>query len=913
MNITPHKRTTSMKHQLLALLTIIACTLNAAAYDFKVNGLCYNLNNDGTSVSVAARYTQSNSYPNPYMAYAIALNNVVIPSSVTYAGKTYTVTSIGANAFFSSNLTSVTIPNSVTSIGREVFSGCTGLKNVTIGYSVTSIGDRAFYSCGSLTSVTIPNSVTSIGNQAFYCCHNLTNVTIGKSVATIGTEAFDDTKWLSNQPNGLVYAGPVAYKYRGKIPSGANIVIREGTKGISTACFIGCTGLTNITIPNSVTNIGSDAFNNTTWLDNQPDGLVYAGLVAYQYKGTMPSGSNIVIREGTKSISAYCFESCSGLKNITIPNSVTSIGEWAFSDCEELTGITIGSSLNSIGEGAFYGCTSLTRVNISDIKAWGNIKFDDYESNPLYYAHRLFLNNNEIKNLVIPNTVKSIGDGAFYGCTSLTSVTIPNTVTSIGYGAFSECSNLNRVHISDIKAWCNIDFKAASSNPLAYAKHLYLNANEIKDLVLPNSLTTIGSFVFYGCSGLKSVTIPNSVLSIGNEAFYYCTGLTKVAIGNSVIGIGDKAFSSCSSLTSVTIPNSVTSIGREAFDYCTGLTNITIPNSVTSIGTYAFNRTTWFNNKPAGLVYAGLVAYEYKETMPSGTKIVIKQGTKAIADACFYYCKGLTEVTLPNSLISIGKEAFSGCSSLTSVTIPNSVTEIGVSAFEDCDGLTRVSIPASVKYIRKRAFTYCDNLKSVHVSDIAAWCNIEIEFYNMEKDYGLFSSNPLVSAEHLYLNDQEITDLVIPNTVTSISESVFESCKGLTSLTIPNSITSIGRYAFWDCSNLTDIKSYPDPTKVTLGSSVFYNVPNSCTLHVLPQYLSAYKAADQWKEFNIVGDLTDSTPGDLNGDGSVNAGDVSEQYSAILRGDNNPAFDVNGDGSINAGDISEIYRVILNQ
>ncbi len=155
--------------------------------------------------------------------------------------------------------------------------------------------------------------------------------------------------------------------------------------------------------------------------------------------------------------------------------------------------------------------------------------------------------------------------------------------------------------------------------------------------------------------------------------------------------------------------------------------------------------------------------------------------------------------------------------------------------------------------------------------------------------------------------------MVIPNTVTSISDYVFVSCKGLKSLTIPNSVTSIGINAFWDCSNLMDIKSYPDPTKVSLGSDVFYDVPKTCTLHVLPRYLSAYKAADQWKEFNIVGDLTDSIPGDLNGDGIVNAGDISEQYSAILRGDSDPAFDVNGDGSINAGDISEIYRVILNQ
>ena len=225
-----------------------------------------------------------------------------------------------------------------------------------------------------------------------------------------------------------------------------------------------------------------------------------------------------------------------------------------------------------------------------------------------------------LTSVTIPNSVMSIGDYTFDGCSGLTSVTIGNSVTSIGSYAFNYCSRLTSVHISDIAAWCYIVFGDYCSNPLNYAHHLYLNGEEVKDLVIPNSVTSIGSFAFSGCSGLTSVTIPNSVESIGRRAFYACSGLTSVTIPNSVTSIGREAFRSCSGLTSVTIGNSVTSIGREAFWGCSGLTSVTIPNSVTSIGDYAF-----------------------------------------------YECPGLISVTIPNSVTSIGDYAFRDCPELLDV------------------------------------------------------------------------------------------------------------------------------------------------------------------------------------------------------------------------------------------------------
>ena len=193
-----------------------------------------------------------------------------------------------------------------------------------------------------------------------------------------------------------------------------------------------------------------------------------------------------------------------------------------------------------------------------------------------------------LTSVTIPNSVTSIGNYAFQYCDGLTSVTIGNSVTSIGDNAFYDCSRLTSVHIYDIAAWCDIDFSNYESNPLSYAHHLYLNGEEVKDLVIPNSVTSIGDDAFHGCSALTSVTIPNSVTSIGHGAFLGCSGLTLVTIPNSVTSIGSCAFSCCSGLTSVTIPNSVTSIGYEVFSYCSALTSVTIPNSVTSIGVQAF-------------------------------------------------------------------------------------------------------------------------------------------------------------------------------------------------------------------------------------------------------------------------------------------------------------------------------------
>ena len=403
---------------------------------------------------------------------------------------------------------------------------------------------------------------------------------------------------------------------------------------------------------------------------------------------------SVIIPGSVTSVGYMAFYNCSALTSVTIGSGVTSIGSSAFSNCTALTSVTIGSGVTTIISYAFYNCTSLKDVYITDIAAWCNIKFYDTSSNPLYYASNLYINGELTTDIVIPDGVEKIKDYAFYGfdglksvtipdsvtsigsyafrnCTALTSVTIGNGVTTIvGSYAFSGCTSLKDVYITDIAAWCNIDFEYSYdfySNPLYYASNLYINGELTTDIVIPDGVEKIKDCAFYGFDGLKSVTIPDSVTSIGTYAFYSCQALTSVTIPDSVTSIGSRAFSYCQALTSVTIPDSVTSIGGSAFYNCTALTSVTIGNSVTSIGSYAF--------------------YDCRAL----TSVIIPDSVTSIGDSAFGSCDKLTSVTLGESVESIASYAFSYCSALKTIVIPKSLTKIEAGTFSNCNNITTVN------------------------------------------------------------------------------------------------------------------------------------------------------------------------------------------------------------------------------
>jgi len=544
------------------------------------------------------------------------LTSVTIPDGVT---------SIGEYAFAVCNsLTSITIGNGVKHIGPYAFGGCSSLTSITIPDKVTYIGDAAFYGCSSLTSITIPDNVTYIRYGAFYGCSSLTSITIGNGVRSIGDEAFVECSSLTNItiPDSVTNIGNSAFSYCDGLVSitvsdgnvvyeaKGNCLIEKSSKTLIAGCkssiiptdgsveiisvhaFYGCSSLTNIIIPDSVTNIGNSAFYGCSSLTNIiiPDSVTNIGNSAFYGCSSLTS---ITIGNGVTSIGTTAFSYCDGLVSITVSDgnavyeakgnsliekssktliagckssiipadgSVEIIGQDAFMGCGSLTSITIPDRITCIDWKAFLDCSSLTSVYITDLAAWCNINFIDSTSNPLNYAHNLYLNGDLITELVIPDSVTSIDNNAFSGCTSLTSVTIPDSVRYIDMAAFSGCTSLTSVYITDLAAWCNINFGgylSATSNPLYYAHNLYLNGNLITELVIPDSVKSIGEEAFASCTSLTSVTISDSVREIYSSAFEGCTSLTSVTIGDSVRRIYNSAFEGCTSLTSITFEGTV--------------------------------------------------------------------------------------------------------------------------------------------------------------------------------------------------------------------------------------------------------------------------------------------------------------------------------------------------------------------
>ena len=390
-------------------------------------------------------------------------------------------------------------------------------------------------------------------------------------------------------------------------------------------------------------------------------------------------------------------------------------------------------------------------------------------------------------------------------------------MTSIGYDAFSNCSSLTSIVVEsgntvyDSRNDCNAIIKTATNTLIAGCKNT----------IIPNSVTSIGSYAFYDCRSLTSITIPSSVTSIGNHAFYDCRSLTSITIPSSVTSIGNYAFDGCTSLTSVTLDNnaivsadrrpdnsmksifgnqvrtyvlgnSVTRIGKYAFDDCTSLTSVTIPSSVTSIGEYTY-----------------------------------------------YNCTSLTSVTIGSGVTSIGRYAFDGCSSLTAVTIPSSVTSIGEYAFSECRSLTSIIVDSGNTVYDSR--NNCNAIIRTATNTLIVGCKNTI----------IPNSVTYIGSSAFY-GCSNLTSITIPNSVTSIRRYAFYGCSNLTSIIIPSSVTIIGEYAFSYCISLTDVYCYAENVPSTDSDAFKNSFISSATLHVPAGSIEAYRTTAPWSSFGSI-------------------------------------------------------------
>ena len=759
----------------------------------------------------------------------VGCKNTIIPSDIV---------SIGDFAFWGcSGLTSITISESVKSIDRSAFDYCSGLTSITVAASnpfydsrnncnaiiqkstntliagckntiipsdIVSIGNSAFYGCSGLTSITIPEGVMSIGDHAFYDCSGLTSITIPDGVATIGNYAFYGTAWYEDQPDGLIYAGKVAYKYKGTMPENTNIELKEDTKGIAGSAFNRCSGLTSITLPEGVTTIGNSAFFSCRSL------------------------SSVSIPESVTNIGSSAFADCRGLNSITIPEGVTSIGSNAFQGCSSLTSITLPEGVTTIGNMAFFGCSTLSFVSIPE-------SVTNIESSAFAYCRGL-------TSITIPESVEFIYDNFLYYCDSLTSVTIMNkkpisvtktTLTDLLYinirnttlyvpvgckaayeaaeywKEFKEIVELKPKDIdfvdAEVKRLCVANWDTDGDGELSYdeaaavtsLKDVFKGNQIIRSFeelqyfkgLVNNNEKSLTDYAFKDCIGLTSITMPKNITNIGNFAFYGCTGLASITIPDSVTSIDPFVFYNCSGLTSITIPEGVTSIGDYTFYGCSGLTSITLPEGVTSIGNFAFQRC------------------------------------------------GLTSITLPRGVTTIGNCAFYECSTLSSVSIPENVTNIESTAFARCSGLTSITVAASNSFYDSRK--NCNAIIQTSTNTLIAGCKNTI-----------IPSDIVSIGNSAFDRCSGLTSINIPESVTSIGDYAFSACSGLTSITIPSSVSSIGYSAFSWCSNLTSVNIDKD-TPISISESTFTNRANA-TLYVPFGSKAAYEAADYWKEFKEI-------------------------------------------------------------
>ena len=682
------------------------------------------------------------------------------------------------------------LSDQVTNIRNYAFENYSGLTNITIPNSVTRIGDYAFSHCSNLKTITFPKSITSLGENILNGCDGLTDIYITDVVSWLNIDienrypiAWNSVTHILDQNGNEI----------------TELVIPEGITSIRDGgAFRDCVALRSVKIPNGVTDIGSSAFlgcYNITRVD-LPDSIINIGGSAFSgcYRLT-----DITIPDSITSIGSYAFDGCSGLTSFTIPDGVSRIENGTFSECYNLTNITIPDGITYIGDSAFYKCDTLTNIELPyGVESIGKeafrycsglirITLPESIVNISSYA---FHSCENLINVIIPEGVTSISEYTFYNCINLTQIIIPKNVTNIGYSAFNGCNNLKNVSLSE--------------GVISIGKWAFAGCNSLKNITIPSSITTIGDNAFNGC-GLDDIYIYDVEawlnISFGNiESYPNRSGtlhfidengndIKDITFSKNITQIGTYSFCN-STIVSILLTDNITDIGYRAFANCYGLKNILIPEGVISIGDSAFS---------------GCSSLE---------SVTIPDSVISLGDSVFSLCSSLESVTIPEGIVSIGGGMFYECTQLCNINIPNSIVSIGNSAFYGCYNLKTLTIPSRVTMVENAAFLGCTGLKHIYISDINAWLNIAFEDWTAKPNY--------YGALHILdENGNEISELVIPDSITEIWEYAFMNST-LISIIIPDSVVAIDSCAFSNCTNLKSLKIGKGVTHIG------YNVFSGC-------------------------------------------------------------------------------------
>ena len=790
---------------------------------------------------------------------------------------------------YSSYITSVTLPEGLTSVCDYAFYNCEGLTSITIPDAVTSIGSYAFYNCSSLTSITIPDAVTTIGLRAFYNCSSLTSITIPDAVTTIGSWAFYNCSSLTSvtslatTPPGCGYDPFSSDTYK-------QATLYAASNLYTTASY--WSDFTTIEYTTTLTTLTGKCGDNLTYtLNLESYELTITGSGdMYDYSYLSPwytyasSITSITLPDNMTSIGDYAFLDCTSLTSITIPDGVTTIGEGAFCYCTSLTSITIPDAVTSIGSYAFEECTSLTSVTIGS----GATSIGDYA----------FCECTSLTSITIPDAVTSIGSSAFYGCSSLTSVTIGSGVTSIGSSAFRDCSSLKSITIPD-----GVTSIGASA---------FRECTSLKSVTLPDSVTTIGTYAFYDCTSLTSITLPETVVSLGTSAFYGCTSITTVTSNATTPPICPSSAFSNTTYNKATLyaANSIYSY----VDYWSEFNNIeATTTSSTTISGYCGDKLKYSLSLTKGtLTITGsgdMYDYESCYDVPwyfyseaaQITSITLSDDMTSIGDYAFYRCycaitDGITlpdnitrigdyafyygafsSVALPDSLITIGEGAFNYCYRISSITIPEGVTSVGDYAFTDCSKLTTIrsynetppviysntfsdQYSSATLYAATNLYKYADYWKSFYSKSYTTTVSTTITGYcgdNLTYSLGLTTGRLIIrgygdmydytaDTTPWYAYTLIIGSIQLPDNMTSIGDYAFYECSSYNSITIPEGVTTIGDYAFYGCTSLTSITSLATTPPVCSYEPFSTSTYSDATLYAAS---TNYATADYWENF----------------------------------------------------------------